>query len=137
MIAYNGSNGVGIVWARYGNTIDNDYISLNGSNGVYFAGASGNSVVGCTIEANQAWGILDQGATTTTLTTQSYNNIDGSIGYRTAHWRIDRRRSASRPLAPVVDLAITIHPPGGDTERAYSLGAASFTFIMSGLHANS
>ncbi len=81
MIAYNGSNGVGIGAGSYGNTIDNDYISLNGSNGVYFAGTSGNSVVGCTIEANQAWGILDQGSDNYYAYNTIYNNIDGSIGY--------------------------------------------------------
>jgi hypothetical protein len=36
-----------------------DVIDLNGGDGVFLAGASGDSVVDCTIEANGAWGIQD------------------------------------------------------------------------------
>jgi hypothetical protein len=65
----------------FGNTLQNDYICLNGNNGVYFAGGSGNSVVGCTIEANQEWGILDQRSDNDYAYNTIYNNLDGSIGY--------------------------------------------------------
>jgi titin len=79
-IEYNGSNGVGLGYGSFGNTIQDDIIDLNGASGVYFAGASGNAVVACTIEANQAWGILDQGSSNYYVYNTLYNNLDGSVG---------------------------------------------------------
>ncbi len=45
-----------------------------------FDGASGNSVVGCTIEANGAWGILDTGSGNYYVYNTLANNVDGSVG---------------------------------------------------------
>jgi hypothetical protein len=58
-----------------------DIIDLNGGNGVYFAGCSGDSVVDCTIEANGAWGVLDQGSNDYHTYNTLANNIDGSVRY--------------------------------------------------------
>ncbi len=61
--------------------IENDFIDLNGGNGVLFAGDSGDSVLDCTIEANGAWGILDNGSNIYIGYNTMGNNIDGNIGY--------------------------------------------------------
>jgi Periplasmic copper-binding protein (NosD) len=79
LIEYNGSNGIGS--GSFGNTIQYDFICLNGTNGVWFAGGWGNSAVDCTIEANQAWGILDQGSANYFAYNTMYNNLDGNVGY--------------------------------------------------------
>ena len=81
MIEFNAGNGVGIGPGSFGNVIEFDIINLNGGNGVLFAGASGNSVVGCTIEANGAWGILDAGSGDYYAYNTLANNLDGSIVY--------------------------------------------------------
>jgi hypothetical protein len=71
--------GVGIGSGWFGNTIQNDIIDLNGANGVYFAGASGNTEVDCTIEANQQWGILDQDSSDYYAYNTMANNLDGKV----------------------------------------------------------
>jgi hypothetical protein len=81
LIEYNGGNGVGIGGGSYGNVIEFDIIDLNAANGVYFAGATGDSVVSCTIEANGQWGILDQGSNNYYAYNTFGNNIDGDLGY--------------------------------------------------------
>ncbi len=72
---------MGIGPGSFGNVIEFDYIALNGSDGVLFAGASGNSVIGCSIEANGAWGILDTGSGNYYADNTLANNLDGSVGY--------------------------------------------------------
>ena len=81
LIEYNTSNGVGIGPGSFGNVIENDFIDLNGGNGVLFDGDSGDSVLDCTIEANGAWGILDAGSNIYIGYNTMANNIDGNIGY--------------------------------------------------------
>jgi titin len=81
LIQYNAGNGVGIGAGSFGNVIQFDIINLNGGNGVLFAGANGNTVVDCTIEANGAWGILDGGSGNYYAYNTIANNVDGSIGY--------------------------------------------------------
>jgi titin len=80
LIEYNGSNGVGLGSANtVGNVIEFDIIDLNVGNGVYFAGANGDSVISCTIEANGQWGILDQGSDNYYVYNTLYNNLYGSV----------------------------------------------------------
>jgi Right handed beta helix region len=81
LVEYNGGNGVGIGYGSFANTIQFDIISLNGKSGVWFAGGSGNSVVDCTIEANEAWGIFDQGSDNYYAYNTMHNNLDGNVGF--------------------------------------------------------
>jgi titin len=79
LIEFNG-NGVGIGAGSFGNVIQFDIIDLNVGDGVLLAGASGDSVVDCTIEANGAWGLLDGGSNNYYAYNTLANNIDGSVG---------------------------------------------------------
>jgi hypothetical protein len=81
MIEFNAGYGVGIGPGSFGNVIEFDIINLNGGNGVLLSGASGNSVIACTIEANGAWGILDSGSANYDAYNTLANNVDGSVGY--------------------------------------------------------
>jgi large repetitive protein len=80
LIEFNAGNGVGIGPGSFGNVIQFDIINLNGGDGVLFSGATGNSVVDCTIEANGAWGILDDGSGNYYVYNTLGNNVDGSVG---------------------------------------------------------
>jgi titin len=80
LIDYNGQNGVGIGGPAFAITIEFDIIDLNGANGVWFAGASGNTGVFCTIEANGQWGILDQGSGNYYAYNTLANNLAGNVG---------------------------------------------------------
>ena len=81
LIEFNAGNGVGIGSGCFGNVIEYDIIDLNGQNGVLLAGGVADSVVGCTIEANGAWGILDAGSGDYDAYNTLANNADGGIGY--------------------------------------------------------
>ena len=81
LIEYNGQNGVefdGTITS--GNEIEFCTINDNGANGVFLNGASQNYVIGCTIESNQRWGILDQGSNNTYGYNTIASNGSGNIG---------------------------------------------------------
>jgi hypothetical protein len=68
--------------ATTGNLIAGDIIDNNGIDGVWFNGASRNSVVYCAIAGNAQWGILDQGSNNAYDGTDTIlNNGSGSISH--------------------------------------------------------
>ena len=96
MIEYNANDGIRLAYGAYGNiisgsvisyntyegveldssgtsnnAIQSDTINNNGANGVFFNGASGNSVVSCTIENNKFFGARIPATRTPTVTTRS------------------------------------------------------------------
>ncbi len=81
LIEFNAGNGVGIGPGSFGNVLEFDIINLNGGNGVLFDSAAGNTIYGCTIEANGAWGILDTGSGNDYVYNTLANNLDGSVGH--------------------------------------------------------
>jgi hypothetical protein len=82
LLEYKAGYGVGIGAGSVGDVIQFDIINLDGGNGVLLAGCSGNSVVDCTIEATEAWGIFDSGSGNYYAYNTFANNGDGDIGDR-------------------------------------------------------
>jgi titin len=80
LIEYNAGYGVGVGAGSFGNVIQFDIINLNSGDGVLLAGCSGDSVIDCTIEANGAWGIQDDGSGNYYAYNTLVNNVDGGIG---------------------------------------------------------
>jgi large repetitive protein len=82
VISDNKHNGVELDDAAGGNVIKGDTIEANGGSGVYLPNSPSNTVISCTIENNQDWGILMTGSSVgkTTLTTNTVkNNTAGNI----------------------------------------------------------
>ena len=76
LIKFNHGNGVLISGVTtYDTIVESDTINANGGNGVYVYQAAASSILGCTIENNQGWGILISGTSTTYY---AYNTIVGN-----------------------------------------------------------
>ena len=77
-IAYSGQNGVHLDDASTGNLIEGDTIDDNAQNGVEIDSSPNTSVINCTIESNDGWGILVTSSSNCVFTNDSI--LDNGLG---------------------------------------------------------